>query len=297
MNSSPRPYLNVARLHSTQRGIRSTSSCSTLTHSTGPMPSGKSKTSGSRERRGGVPFAVLPDHRRVEALLDRGPHRERRGEDLVAVVVGHHQVGAVSGAELVDLAEQVVGGVPREDVREPRLHADPDQRQPSGGLPVGGDGELLVSELHACLLVRRLGMRLRQRHRHVEVVGARLERAREDRHVEHRVDGVHHVRDPVLAAQRRHGLLGRRVDLRGDVPLVGRRGLLCSGQVVVGDHDLLEEVTAGRDRGEGGADAAGADEEDLHGWPFGLRGFGTSASALSSTNDGAVTRRCRTSRA
>ena len=47
MNSSPRPYLKVARLQSTQRGMRSTSSCSTLTHSTGPMPSGKSKTSGS----------------------------------------------------------------------------------------------------------------------------------------------------------------------------------------------------------------------------------------------------------
>ena len=47
MNSSPSPYLNVTRPASTQRGIRSTSSCSTLTHSTGPMPSGKSKTSGS----------------------------------------------------------------------------------------------------------------------------------------------------------------------------------------------------------------------------------------------------------
>ena len=47
MNSSPRPYLKVARLQSTQRGMRSTSSCSTFTHSTGPMPSGKSKTSGS----------------------------------------------------------------------------------------------------------------------------------------------------------------------------------------------------------------------------------------------------------
>ena len=52
MNSSPRPYLNVARRQSTQRGISSTSSCSTLTHSTGPMPSGKSKTSGSEN--GGV---------------------------------------------------------------------------------------------------------------------------------------------------------------------------------------------------------------------------------------------------
>src|SRR4051812_49879699 len=52
MNSSPSPYLNVARLQSTQRGMRRTSSCSTLTHSTGPIPSGKSKTSGSEN--GGV---------------------------------------------------------------------------------------------------------------------------------------------------------------------------------------------------------------------------------------------------
>ncbi len=47
MNSVPRPYLKVTRLASTQRGISSTSSCSTLTHSTGPMPPGKSNTSGS----------------------------------------------------------------------------------------------------------------------------------------------------------------------------------------------------------------------------------------------------------
>ena len=31
----------------TQRGISSTSSCSTFTHSTGPMPAGKLKVSGS----------------------------------------------------------------------------------------------------------------------------------------------------------------------------------------------------------------------------------------------------------
>ena len=47
MNSSPRPYLNVTRWQSTHRGTNSTSSCSTLTHSTGPMPSGKTKVSGS----------------------------------------------------------------------------------------------------------------------------------------------------------------------------------------------------------------------------------------------------------
>ena len=47
MNSSPSPYLNVTRRQSTWRGISTTSSCSTLTHSTGPMPSGNSNTSGS----------------------------------------------------------------------------------------------------------------------------------------------------------------------------------------------------------------------------------------------------------
>ncbi len=39
--------MNVTRFASTQRGMRSTSSCSTFTHSTGPMPSGNTNTSGS----------------------------------------------------------------------------------------------------------------------------------------------------------------------------------------------------------------------------------------------------------
>ena len=39
--------MKVTRCASTQRGISSTSSCSTFTHSTGPMPAGKVKTSGS----------------------------------------------------------------------------------------------------------------------------------------------------------------------------------------------------------------------------------------------------------
>ncbi len=47
MNSSPSPYLKVTRRQSTQRGMSTTSSCSTLTHSTSPMPSGKTKRSGS----------------------------------------------------------------------------------------------------------------------------------------------------------------------------------------------------------------------------------------------------------
>ena len=52
MNSCPRPYLNVTRRQSTHRGTSTTSSCSTFTHSTGPMPSGNTNVSGSEN--GGV---------------------------------------------------------------------------------------------------------------------------------------------------------------------------------------------------------------------------------------------------
>ena len=47
MNSAPSPYLNVTRRQSTHLGINSTSSCSTCTHSIGPMPSGNTNVSGS----------------------------------------------------------------------------------------------------------------------------------------------------------------------------------------------------------------------------------------------------------
>ena len=39
--------MNVTRRQSTQRGISTTSSCSTFTHSIGPIPSGNSNSSGS----------------------------------------------------------------------------------------------------------------------------------------------------------------------------------------------------------------------------------------------------------
>ena len=129
MNSSPSPYLNVTRLQSITRGTRSTSSCSTLTHSTGPIPSGKSKTSGSEN--GSVvnqPRLLLPDHGWVEALLDRRPDRERRRE----VVALDDEVGAVADPDLVDLREQLVRGVTREDVGGAGLDADPDQCQLAG---------------------------------------------------------------------------------------------------------------------------------------------------------------------
>ena len=47
MNSVPSPYLKVTRRQSISRGTSTTSSCSTLTHSITPIPSGNSNSSGS----------------------------------------------------------------------------------------------------------------------------------------------------------------------------------------------------------------------------------------------------------
>jgi hypothetical protein len=210
-----------------------------------------------REWFGGEPTAVgLPDHRRVQALLDGGPDRERRRE-LVAV---DRQVRPVARAQLVDVGEQVIGGVAGEHVGKPGLHADPDQREAPGGAPLVLDGELLVAELDAGEFVWLLGMPQRQAHGHVEVVGATGQRAVEDRHHEPRVDGVHDVGD-VVAANEFGDVVGRRrVDLRGGESRVAHRvgGLPCSALVVVTDHDLFEELSAHGDGAERRSDTTGA---------------------------------------
>ena len=76
--------------------------------------------------------------------------------------------------DLVDLREQVVGGVAREHVGEPGLDTDADERELAGLLPVLRLRELLVAELHARLLEGSLGMGVRERHRHVEIGDAGL---------------------------------------------------------------------------------------------------------------------------
>jgi hypothetical protein len=91
---------------------------------------GKSKVSGSLNGGSCTSRGPLPDHGRVEALLDRRPDGEGRGE----VVALDDEVRAVADADLVDLAEQVVGGVAGEHVREARLDADADEGEPAGRL-------------------------------------------------------------------------------------------------------------------------------------------------------------------
>ena len=169
--------------------------------------------------------------------------------------------------ELVDDAEQLVGGVAGEDVGQARLDADARQREPAGRLPLRRLGELRVAELDAGLLVGPVRVRVRQGHRHVEVVGAGRERTVEDRHDEAWVDSVEDVGGAVLASDPGDVVGARRVDPGSDEARVGQLvdDLLGPGLVVVGDDVRLEELPTGRDLGRGRPDAAGADHEDAHG--------------------------------
>src|SRR4029453_8633894 len=86
------------------------------------------------ERLGREPAALLlPDHGRVQALLDGRPDGEGRRE----VVAFDHEIGAVSDADLVDLGEELVGGVTGEDVGGAWLDPDTYQREQALLLPRG----------------------------------------------------------------------------------------------------------------------------------------------------------------
>ena len=105
---------------------------------------------------GREPSAVLlPDHRRVEALLDGGPDGEARRE----VVAGDEEVGTIAHADLLDPIEEVVGGVACEDVRQARLHPHAAQGEQAALRPRVGLVELLVAELDEGVRVRSLRMR------------------------------------------------------------------------------------------------------------------------------------------
>jgi len=104
---------------------------------------------------------------------------------------------------------------------------------------------------------------MRQRHRHVQVVGAGPQRRAEERHHETRVGGVHQRVTGVLDQQRRRRVLVACVQLDGAVAVPRGRRVLRAGQVVDGD-DQFGERAAGRDPGECCADPPGPDEKDAH---------------------------------
>ncbi len=231
MNSSPRPYLKVTRLQSIQRGTSEHLLVLDVDALDRPDPLREVEDLGLGERRGREPATVaLPDHGRVEALLDRRPDGEGRGE----VVAVDDEARAVANPDLVDLGEELVRRVAGEDVGRARLDPDADECEQALLLPGRRALELVVAELDADLLVRVRGVRLGEGHRHVEVRGAGVEARVEDRDVEERVDGVQDGVGARLPDQRDNGVLARRVDpMRGEafvVELRRRRAPVAQGR-------------------------------------------------------------------
>ena len=282
MNSPPSPYLKVTRRASSQRGMSSTSSCSTLTHSTGPMPSGKSKISGS------LNGAVVYQPRSLSQITGGFRH----SSIVVQMLKDGAKISRPASSCTTRFAPSRVpssstalnrwsSGVAGEHVAEPRLHAHADQREATGALPVPGLGELVVAELDPGLLVRVQRMRLGQAHRHVQVVRPGGQGAREDGRHELRLDRIHHVSRPMLARERGDAVRIRCVDPGRDEPSrpADRAtfdpvdGALGAGRVVVADDHGLEEVASGGDLRDRVTDAAGADQTESS-WDTGS--FGSS---------------------
>ena len=260
MNSAPRPYLKVTRCAWIQRGISSTSSCSTFTHSTGPIPAGKVKTSGSLN--GSVVNQPRPRSQMTGGFRHSSivVQMEKVGAKSYPDTV---EVRAVPHAELADLAEQFVGGVPGEHVGQPRLHPDPHQRELPGLIPLPGHRELVVAQLDAGPVVRVIRVGTGQRHRHVQVVHAGAERRAEQRHHEPGVGGVHERFAAMLGEQLGDGPLVPGVQPHSLVPVARRGGALRPPQVVVGD-DQLGERAPGGDPGQRRADPARAHQKYAH---------------------------------
>ncbi len=131
------------------------------------------------------------------------------------------EVRTVADADLLDGVEEFVGRVPREHVRQPGLHPHADQGERTRLLPLAGQRELLVAQLGAALLVRALGVRPGQRHRHVHVCRTGRACRPEQGHDEARVGGVEQDVAAVAGEQPGHGVLVARVDALGAEPVPG----------------------------------------------------------------------------
>ena len=92
-------------------------------------------------------------------------------------------------------------------------------------------------------------MALGQTHRHIEIVGAAGQCTVEDRHHKAGVDGIDHVGDALLAHKLGNRIGRTCVDAgRAEAGIVDRVGrLLGPDRVVIGHHDVLEEIPPHRD--------------------------------------------------
>ena len=265
MNSSPSPYLKVTRRQSTQRGMSTTSSCSTLTHSTGPMPGGELEDLGLGEGRRREEAAIaLPDERRVEALLDRRPDGEASARTRSRRSRGSRR-RARRPRRSRRRARRRRGARRRRTGRAPRRC-----RRARAGRPApsaAASANCSSPSFTPGSSYGRSGCGPRQGHRHVEVGAARGE-ARPGRSAgsSQRVAGVE---DRVGAARRGRGRpppLVARVD--GDAVIRGSpwRATAACARAWSRSATTMRSKKAGaaRDGRDGRPDAARAQDEDAH---------------------------------
>ncbi len=217
---------------------------------------------GLAEGLGREPAAVFfPDDRRIQAFLDRGPD----GESGTEGVTVDDEVGAVPDSELVDRGEQVVRRIACEHVRQARLDSHADECQSATLLPLRSKLELFVSELDPGSRVRRLRIRMRERHSHVDVGDACSKGRPIDRHHEARIDRVQY-RVAALGLQHvaNGGLVGGVDPGSAEVVGGGPRRPFGARQVVVGDHHVLEAAPAGRDACERASNPTCPYDEHTH---------------------------------
>ena len=224
---------------------------------------------------GGEPTLVLlPDHGRVEAFLNRGPDAERGSKDFVAFVVPHNQIRAITGAQLINRTKQVVLRIAGKDIGHSWFHANTDQSEAVGLLPVPCGSELLVTELYTGFGIRVGGVGQGQGHRHVKVVSIGGERASKDGLHELGLYRVHHVSGTVTLRDLSHALRLRCIDLVSDeatfdggstvLGLEPFDGALGTSDVVVGHHHELKEGPTCGNLGNGVSDATSANKQNSH---------------------------------
>ena len=217
MKSSPSAYLNVALRVSIQRGTSSTSSCSTLTHSTGPMPSGNGNDSGPLN--GSVvcqsPFSQMTGGFRHSSIVVQMLNTGAKAKPGISRSPPSRTWTSCTSSKSCFAACAAKTSVRPGSIPIPTSASLPAR------LPRLVHRELLVAELHARQLERPIGVRLRKAAGHVHVVRIGLEGAGEDRHHELRIDRVHDQVRPMGAGQLGHRCRVAGVDL--DRPGSARR--------------------------------------------------------------------------
>ena len=95
-------------------------------HVQGTDPLGKFKRLMLRKRFCSEPALVcLPDDRRVQTFLDRGPDGKRRGK----VITIDRDVRAIANADFLNLIKQIILGITGKDICHTGLDADTYQRK------------------------------------------------------------------------------------------------------------------------------------------------------------------------